>query len=517
MKIKLLLISFVIICLVFLSSCGDSSIGIENIVTSKSGSIDISIYKKEEVDKGKATITPLVSTDDMDITDDGKGLYQINLNKSGEGSVSVSNKKEQAGSLVIIQAIPSSEWKIENYLVDNEVIHSNTFIMPSHDVSVMVVFSNMRHNVNLAGYNDEYYISRVGDYTSAIEGDTCYFSINPHDTYYVEEEDIFVRSLSYDEMGVHKTVDIKKSDDKYFFIMPDYDVEIGWNKKTYGQINGYIVFDDYNQITDNIDNYISFTLTMDNEVINFGEKLKKHTAIIAIDYLNPLYKIDNIEYYYSAYERIFATKQDDNNYSFSVNYGDLYFYLSKITIPENAHMINILDSENGKIECEKMWAENEELVTLKVSPDEGYYVNSIKYTIDNENYEEVFFNGENYIFNMVDQDVNIIATFKKIIDYDNYVKCIVKVATVYNVELSPIEVFSKVIVDDIEIEIDDDLYFYIPKNTAVCFAFYLNENLHILEYEYSDNYDIYPYSEYYEFVGEITAYESDIILKIYIG
>ncbi len=156
-----------------LSSCTTSVIKYE-ITTSKKGSIDVTLLTKSN----DYRLTPLVKRTGSSITDDGKGLYLIDLKQEGEGTVSISSMQVAAGSEVTINAVPAEEWKIKGYVIDNQLKDSNKFIMPEKNIEVKVLFISKRHTIGIDNaYYNQVYFDLTGNEGSGIENEICYFSI----------------------------------------------------------------------------------------------------------------------------------------------------------------------------------------------------------------------------------------------------------------------------------------------------------------------------------------------------
>ena len=418
----------------FLVACSNNS-STAKIETSKSGKINTTIYSQEEVKKGKVEITPLLKTDDKEITDDGKGLYCITLLQDGAGSVTIPEEKVQAGTTVTVNATPDNDWKIVSYVLDDQIVQSNSFVMPEHDVTFKVIFQNKKHNVDLAGYGDESWIIRNSG-PDCVEGETFYFSILMGDDSfrYYEYEDIFVRSSSYNEQGEYTNYQVTKiNDNDYSFIMPENDCVIGCNTHEYGKILEIIVKDkDYNTIgyinkdENQASDYIDLTMSIDGKSFSVGEYAKRVQAIITINNLNPLYQIEYITTTnYGSYEGHEATKIDDTHYSFDVVYGYLYVFLKDYEIPKGTYNVNCLDTQNGSLQVDVAYAAPGETVTVTATPDEGYYLAKLQYVVgDSNEYVDIERIEDIYSFVMPEGEVNIKATFISVNQVEGYIRII---------------------------------------------------------------------------------------------
>ncbi|MBO4554661.1 MAG: hypothetical protein J5713_02655, partial [Clostridia bacterium] len=159
-KIIVFVIFILLLALVLVACDEEKDLGTEAITTSKSGTVEVSVYSQDAIAKGKTDgYTPGVSVDEKDITDDGKGLYRIIFDTSGEGTVSVASTAVQSGDTLTVQAgtsvtvttTPATDWKLNVCMLDWEVVQSNTFVMPEHDVTFLVSFVSKRHSISLGG------------------------------------------------------------------------------------------------------------------------------------------------------------------------------------------------------------------------------------------------------------------------------------------------------------------------------------------------------------------------------
>ena len=408
------IVCVVALCLgLIFAACEGGSTANVAITTTKAGKIEADLYTADAITKGKVDLTPVVGVEDKSITDDGKGLYNITLRQYGEGDVSLAAKKVQAGTTVTVNAIPADEWKSAAYMLDGQPNDGNTFVMPTHDVTFEVTFVSMRHEVGLAGYNDEYYIAReTGD--SAVAGMPFYFSIDTHDDYYYDS--VFVESIATDEYGNRQSVDVHKvGTDRFFFVMPDFACRIGWNKRTFGSVTDVLYFiqndlGELHQIDQNeVANHIAVMLTMDGEPFEVNTRVKQHVATVTITYLNPLYEIDDLRFgYYGS-----TTKVDDTHYTFTVVYDSVYIILKDKAMPAGSHTITLRDTSHGSISVTAPWASANDTVVVTVSPDEEYVLHALRYTTDGEKYTDIVAHGGVYSFVMPDGDVDIEATFRE--------------------------------------------------------------------------------------------------------
>ena len=428
-KIIVFVIFILLLALVLVACDEEKDLGTEAITTSKSGKIGVGVYSADEVDKGKADgYTPGVTVDDKDITDDGKGLYRIIFDTSGEGTVSVASTAVQSGDTLTVQAgtsvtvttTPATDWKLNVCMLDWEVVQSNTFVMPEHDVTFLVSFVSKRHSISLGGSGGGYIITEGSD---AVEGTTVEFSINEADLeaywYYYEDEDVFVESSVEDETGNRERVNVQKvGENRFRFVMPTFDCNIVMNRREFGKVedvyfskrnnaNGQLNPIDENEIA----NYITYTLTMDNETIELNTRIKRHVATLNITYLNPLYEVEDVRWDSRTNS---TTKVDDTHYTFTVGYSHLVVILKDKEVPAGSHTITLNDTTHGSISVSEPYAAADDTVVVTVTADDYYVLSTLKYSYDGGAVENnIVEQGGVYSFTMPDDDVTITATFSE--------------------------------------------------------------------------------------------------------
>ena len=424
-KILAIFIFILLLALVLVACDEEKDLGTDAITTSKSGTVEVGVYSADEVTKGKANgYTPGVSVDEKDITDDGKGLYRIIFDTSGEGTVSVASTTVQTGDSVTVQAgtsvtvnvTPATDWKLNVCMLDWEVVQSNTFVMPEHDVTFLVSFVSKRHSISLGGSGGGYIITEGSE---AVEETTVEFSINEADLeaywYYYEDEDVFVESSVEDETGNRERVNVQKvGENRFRFVMPAFDCNIVMNKREFGKVDG-VYFSkrnnangQLNQIDENeIANYITYTLTMDNETIELNTRIKRHVATLNITYLNPLYEVEDVRWDSRTNS---TTKVDDTHYTFTVGYSHLVIILKDKEVPSGSHTITVNNSEHGTVSA-PAYAEQNDQVTVTVTPDDEYRLVTLQYSYENDVWNDITLQDGAYVFTMPDAEVTLRATF----------------------------------------------------------------------------------------------------------
>ena len=418
---KILIVLIAALSLLFVcAAC--SELTIAEIETSKAGKIDVGIFDQNvpaEKQDQSMQLTPIVATNDKSITDDGRGLYRIILDHSGEGTVSVDSTTVQAGTTVTVNATPANEWKLNVYLLDWQVVQSNTFVMPEHDVHFSVSFVSKRHSIARGGSGGGYILIE-DDCSSAVEGTTLYFTIDENISdywYYYEDEDVFVELNSQDETGNHQRVNVQKAGENRFrFVMPEEDCTIVMNRREFGKVEWVSVLkrNDWGELypidENEVANYISYTLTMDNAPLEVNTRVKRHVATLTINYLNQLYEVEDVRWDGRTDS---TTKIDDAHYTFTVGYAYLYIILKNREVPSGSHSISTNNPEHGTIEA-PAYASPNASVTVTVTSDDDYHLATLQYSYEQDVWNDIELQGDDYIFTMPDADVTVRATFSLI-------------------------------------------------------------------------------------------------------
>ena len=520
---KKIIVVFLLICgCMFLYACSGNNT--ENIETNKSGKIDVNIYSKEEVNNDKISLTPLLEIEKNDITDDGKGLYRVNLEQDGNGTVSLSDNKFQAGSIVTVNVVPDKDWEVIRYVLDYDFLDSSTFTMPDHDVTFRVIFRNKRHNVILDGSGSSWINFETE--SPALEGDTFVFTMQPDKLvwYYYEDEDVYVRSSQTNDSGEYEYYEVTKiGDNKFSFTMPEEDCVVGCSTHEFGRIeDGYVMYspdgNEYNSLgrinkdENNVADYIKITLTQNNVNVNIGDNIRCKETIVSIDYLNESYEISYIFFYDSTNHRQIDMKEiDSTHYSFEAGYGYISICLKDYDGPEGSKKVECLEASNGNIQTSGAYFMPGDNVIVTATPSEGYALTSLKYKLVNSEKEvEILQNNDVYSFVMPDSDVSVFATFKSI----NEVNCVIEVYNAYIQELTLSQTIAKiqriVLIGDTYTpqsyidEVNDDLELYFEKGETIQLRFksnyytgfkqvylsYGNENNNILRALYGGECDV---------------------------
>ena len=409
---------FFIICLsvfvCFLSGCKERDLDTGKITTSKAGNISFSLYSNDDINK-KAELTPLVGVEKENILDDGKGLYSVKITKVGEGEVSLDQESYEEGSTVNINVRPAVNYKLVNIFLNNLPIESTSFVMPSKDSEIVVIFADMHHNI----YTDGPIVLDDNNFQT-VEGQRSYFTVDlvglGNDSYYYylpEDVKCYTRPTSYEEERVE--IEIKnEGNDRFSFIAPDKDVDIkvSLREKVYLQgVYGFLFNNNDYEYIDNYTDYVNVSFSMNDDAVLVNQYYLQDKLIINVDYLNPLYVIDKIQLYVNYNNYKDATKIDDTHYEIDKMFSGYIYVLLKEN--ESVHQIYCDDSEFGEISVDKKIASVNEEVEVTVSPEDEYRLYKLGYTV-NDTYYEIKEQDGKYIFKVPNSDVHLQAEFESI-------------------------------------------------------------------------------------------------------
>ena len=417
---RIILILLIVGIAVGLAACAAGG-GSAEITTSKSGKISASLYNQSVPENKKdesMELTPLVKTSDKKITDDAKGLYRVTVGKSGEGTVSLSHEKAKAGSTVRVNAVPATYWKIDQIVVDGAALPEGTdsFTMPAKDVSVSVVFADLRHVVVLGDHIVvDGWGERLTDYSSPaytlVAGRRYSFVVDyEEENRYYEDADVICRS-SVEETLIPLT---KISDGRYEFIAPDADCGVWLETHEYHRIDAVTVYDAYapgvgggTECT----NECTVSVSVNGSPYTLGDNIKEG-ATVSVCVTAP-FKFDLVGLY--GWGNSFA----DYGGSVTGNVGT--FLASRSSLPNNQALhvdirryYNVVcaSTQNGSLQVQTDELRRLDTVIVTVSPDEEYQLESLAYTTDGENFCNIGMEDGVYCFLMPEGDVTITATFK---------------------------------------------------------------------------------------------------------
>lgn len=340
--------------------------------------------------------------------------YTISRGTSANGTFVVNANKADAGETVTITTSPNSGYKVSRVSVtgatatkfaDNVYI----FTMPAQNVTVSVTFERGDYTVTLTNYTyDDGRISLSSGTTTTgryAEGDRVYIYAYP-------DRDFYVRSLTITRTDNRQTVNYyesSSSDDVFYFDMPASDVTV----------RAYFT-DGVYEITKDIDGNGSLTITGEDgnvtDVAEEGEEIRI-TASPSNNYrLGDLYVTytdadDEDQVIYPEVE--YKNNGNVDYYWFEMPEYDVEIYAD---FGEGDHVawIDRSDMKNGTIRVSPNVADEDDTVSIYVTPDTGYQLDEL--IVEDEDGHDVtttsLASGTRYTFRMPDSDVTVTATFK---------------------------------------------------------------------------------------------------------
>ena len=340
--------------------------------------------------------------------------YTISRGTSANGTFVVNANKADAGETVTITTSPNSGYKVSRVSVtgatatkfaDNVYI----FTMPAQNVTVSVTFERGDYTVTLTNYTyDDGRISLSSGTTTTgryAEGERVYIYAYP-------DRDFYVRSLTITRTDNRQTVNYyesSSSDDVFYFDMPASDVTV----------RAYFTDGVYEIATD-IDG--SGRLTITGEDGNVTDVAEEGEEIRITASANTGYRLGDIYVNYTDADDedqvIYPEVEYKNNgnvdyYWFEMPEYDVEIYAD---FGEGDHVawIDRSDMENGTIRVSPNVADEDDTVSIYVTPDTGYQLDEL--IVEDEDGHDVttssLASGTRYTFRMPDSDVTITATFK---------------------------------------------------------------------------------------------------------
>lgn len=424
---KILFLVFILVCcgLIFVS-CSATS---REITTAKSGSIELSVYPASDK---KAEMTPIVASAQKSITDDGQGLYRITYSKSGEGTVSLSSDKSEAGTRITVTATPANKWKLASIAVNGQTLAEGvtSFDMPASDANVAVVFADRRHVLLCGDHIAAELTDRMDEYTEPayeiLEGDRYYFTVDQTDAdHYYEDKDVGCFYYDY-ENQVNVPVPVRKERaGRYSVVAPDKDVRASVTIHPYRSLvgNAEVYTSDYGWGIYSEEDYTDqcqVAVTVNGEPYTMGTKVKEDT-VFRVRLTAPFAcRVKGLMSKSNHSLQIEPSQTDPNDFTFV-----LADYLpSNVEIRVKIGKVYTLscgEYKYGTVSAESTSVMKGEGVDISVTPLYGYSLTSLRYTTNGIDYENVYQDAGGYYLVMPDADVTVVAEFK---DVDTLVDCI---------------------------------------------------------------------------------------------
>ena len=340
--------------------------------------------------------------------------YTITTTTSANGRFVVNATKADAGEVVTITTSPNSGYKVSRVSVTGAVASKftdnvYTFTMPNQNVTVSVTFERGDYQVSLTNYTyDDGRISlSTGTTTTGRYAEGKQVTI-----YAFPDRDFYVRSLTITRTDNRQTVSYSESstsDDVFYFTMPASDVTV----------RAYFTDGVYEIATD-IDGSGRLTITGEDgnvtDVAEEGEEIRI-TASPSNNYrLGDLYVTytdsdDEDQVIYPEVE--YKNNGNVDYYWFEMPEYDVEIY-ADFGEGDYVAWIDRSDMKNGTIRVSPNVADEDDTVSIYVTPDTGYQLDEL--IVEDEDGHDVttssLASGTRYTFRMPDSDVTVTATFK---------------------------------------------------------------------------------------------------------
>lgn len=340
--------------------------------------------------------------------------YTISRGTSDNGTFVVNANKADAGETVTITTSPNSGYKVSRVSVtgatatkfaDNVYI----FTMPAQNVTVSVTFERGDYTVTLTNNNyDDGRISLSSGTTTTgryAEGERVYIYAYP-------DRDFYVRSLTITRTDNRQTVNYyesSSSDDVFYFDMPASDVTV----------RAYFTDGVYEIATD-IDGSGRLTITGEDgnttDVAEEGEEIRITASA------NNGYRLGDLYVTYTDSDDEDQVIYPEVEYKNNGNVDYYWFEMPEYDVEIYADFgegdyvawIDRSDMKNGTIRVSPNVADEDDTVSIYVTPDTGYQLDEL--IVEDEDGHDVtttsLASGTRYTFRMPDSDVTVTATFK---------------------------------------------------------------------------------------------------------
>lgn len=340
--------------------------------------------------------------------------YTISRGTSANGTFVVNANKADAGETVTITTSPNSGYKVSRVSVTGATAtkfadNVYTFTMPAQNVTVSVTFERGDYTVTLTNYTyDDGRISLSSGTTTTgryAEGEQVTIYAFP-------DRDFYVRSLTITRTDNRQTVSYSESstsDDVFYFTMPASNVTV----------RAYFTDGVYEIATD-IDGSGRLTITGEDgnvtDVAEEGEEIRitaspSNNYRLGDLYVNYTDADDEDQVIYPEVE--YKNNGNVDYYWFEMPEYDVEIY-ADFGEGDYVAWIDRSDMENGTIRVSPNVADEDDTVSIYVTPDTGYQLDEL--IVEDEDGRDVttssLASGTRYTFRMPDSDVTVTATFK---------------------------------------------------------------------------------------------------------
>lgn len=390
------------------------------ITTSKSGEITLTLYTPSD---NKATLTPIVTSSQHSITDDAKGLHTLTARKTGEGSVTLSVDKAQAGERITVTATPAEKWKVGVISVNGEPLAGGvtSFDMPAGDVEVTVSFEDRRHVLVCGDRIAAELTDRIDGYSNpayeVLAGDRYYFTVDQMDAdHYYEDKDVGCFYCDY-ENRVNVPVPVRKeSAGRYSVVAPDKDVHASvtihpyrslvGKAEVYTSDRGWGIYSE-----EDYTDQCQVTVTANGEPYTMGTKVKEDT-VFRVRLTAPFAcRVKGLMSKSHHSLQIEPSQTDPNDFTFVLaDYLPLNVEI-RVEIGK-VYTLSCGEYKYGTVSARSTSVMKGEGVDISVTPLYGYSLTSLRYTTNGVDYENVDQDAGGYYLVMPDADVTVVAEFK---------------------------------------------------------------------------------------------------------
>ncbi|MBO4871075.1 MAG: leucine-rich repeat protein [Muribaculaceae bacterium] len=319
--------------------------------------------------------------------------YAITIDENIQNGTLAADKTEaEEGETVTLTATPSEGYQLKTITVNGvntnvvaPVDENNQFTMPADDVIVTAEFEEIPPTAYSVTIDDGIQNGNVeADLAVAYEGQTVTLTATPAEGYQL-------KSITVTPETLELLVEVNDNS----FIMPADNVIVTAEFEEIPPTKYAITIDE------NIQNG---TVTADKEEAEEGE-------IVTLT-VTPAegYQLENITV---TPETLDLEVIVDENYQFTMPADNVTVSATFSLIPPTMYTITIDENiENGTVTADKAEAEEGEIVTLTVTPAEGYQLENITVTPETLDLEVIV--DENYQFTMPADNVTVSATFSEI-------------------------------------------------------------------------------------------------------
>ena len=158
--------------------------------------------------------------------------YNINITQTLGGTIQADKEVAKANEIITLSYVADTGYDFIHYLLDGEILETNTFVMPNHDVTVSALFHDEYYDITLT-YNENLYFdvtethvkygeAVVIDYMPVTNYVLSYFLVNGEpiqgDTFIMPKEDVVIEGvveLAYKESDIAIDLPVQGRDEFY--------------------------------------------------------------------------------------------------------------------------------------------------------------------------------------------------------------------------------------------------------------------------------------------------------------